>query len=130
MHRLIDLTTLQENPHAGRTEYHVAGRTYPTAQGQQRNVQVLRSLTPEPKWLYRYEPLTVECLTCHAQFPVEALQEDYADDEDGGYGSTMICPKCGAWECLGDVQWSFESVEEALRRRAAGGPHATVAAES
>lgn len=120
--RLIDLATLKPNPHAGRTTYQVAGRAYevetPYGKERRREVQTIYSMTPEPAWLYSYEPLTVKCVGCGTEFPVEALGSD-SNGLECDDCSDEICPKCGMWECLDSVRWEFETVAEAQQRQAA-----------
>lgn len=120
IYRRIDLTTLKKNPNAGRTEYQVAGRIYETPEEdgtitRRREVHTVRTLAPAPTWLYQYEPMKVQCEECLETVWVDQLEEDWGDED---VISKERCPKCGHEECLGNVRWTFETVDDALKRRA------------
>lgn len=123
----INLNTLRENPSAGNTTYHVPGREHTDVSvGENGEIQVtktreyhtLRSMIPEPAWLYEREPLEVECQHCHAKIQYGDVEEDWDILGDGDeVHVTNICPVCKASDCLSEeVEW--ETVEEALKRKA------------
>jgi Zn finger protein HypA/HybF involved in hydrogenase expression len=116
MKRLIDLSSIRENPNAGRTVLMYPGRARFEESGDQvsfiREVHTLHTMTPEPKWLYRHEPMEVECVHCRTKVDVDLVTDDYEDR----YISD-ICPVCHRANCL-SVRIELESLEDALKRRA------------
>lgn len=116
--RLIDLASIQKNPNAGRKSYLVPGKlnTY-TKDGityQERAVTRMYSLTPEPEYLFKYEPMEAKCQFCHTVFSVNDLTDDYNDDD---CLIPDICPVCNAPYCLAE-KIQPETLEEALKRKA------------
>ncbi len=107
----IDRATIRENPNAGNTVYYVPGKPEISEDGSTRtmNIQTLYSLTPEPKWLYKYTPTVIECKNCK-KFIIHTELESDSFDYDGGY-SNRVCPECGEWDCC-DIE--FEKITDVI----------------
>ena len=97
----IDRSTVRENPHAGRTEFYMAGQRCVTHDDGGNVVSIsqpmvrLHSLTPDPSHFFDYVPTSVRCEDCQAEF---AHTELLSDGDDDRYSDT-VCPKCGSWGC-------------------------------
>jgi hypothetical protein len=124
MIRKIDLSSIKENPSAGRTTYLIPGKSWTEVSEDgkttttRRDVQQMRSLTPEPKWLYEYEPIELECQHCHAKIKPEDITDDWWDTMDGDeVYIPNICPVCKKADCLAE-KLQYETIEEALKRKA------------
>jgi len=120
MKRLIK--SIRKNPNAGRTELYLPGmltRTVTTVNGkitnvvEERPVQIIRSLFPEPDYLVTFESLTVQCCFCESEFDSEKLEVNY---EDGEYVLDNICPICNKPDCLSKPIID-ETVEEFKERK-------------
>ena len=61
--------------------------------------------SPEPRFLFEYEPTEVECKECHEKF----LHTELRSDSMGDDYSDRICPRCGCWDCC-DIK--FEELED------------------
>ena len=75
---------------------------------ESRPVQTIRSMTPEPNYLYGMVDQEIECQECHAKFSYQKLKSDatgWGGDEDW---SNVICPACGTWDCC---EFQFERVD-------------------
>lgn len=67
------------------------------------DVQEMRTIKPQPKWLYEYENSLIICKDCQEQFPhLELLSNG-----DRDCFSDTICPYCGVWDCC---ELEFESL--------------------
>ena len=65
-----------------------------------REVHRVRTLTPEPSYLFAYEEAIVKCEECGAEFVHDEFESDYMPDGVGDeIWSNRICPKCGYWDC-------------------------------
>lgn len=79
------------------------------------NNQVINSMTPEPKYHYKYLNTKVKCGFCGAKFVHDELQTDWVVGPDGDdIPHDNVCPKCGEIEC---VEIKYETIEEALKRK-------------
>jgi len=68
---------------------------------QHSNPQRIRSLIPEPDYLYSYKPTKVKCQSCGKKVYPEDLLADAVPQGDGEEAwSNEICPKCGAWDAF------------------------------
>ena len=56
-----------------------------------RDIQTIRSMTPEPEYHYEYENPKVNCSHCNAMVKVN----DISEDEFDGDHLFQICPECG-----------------------------------
>lgn len=98
----IDKSTIKENPYAGQSvvEQCVGNEIVRDGDGKIVSIRMQRQqlhlLSPEPKYLFKYEPTQVECGSCHQKFSWEELLTDSWDDDIVSY---TICPQCGEWNC-------------------------------
>ena len=124
MIRLIKLSSIKHNPHTGRQVYLEPGqstREETWKKGklvkvvEERPVQVIHSMTPEPSFLFTYESLEVECGGCHARFDFSSLGSDSMDTGDDDVYSDTVCPECGLFECLDGIM-KIETIKQALKR--------------
>lgn len=60
--------------------------------------QVIHSMTPEPDWLYQYEPIRVKCEFCNRRFLHTELKSDSIWHDDEIFSDT-VCPKCDTFDC-------------------------------
>jgi len=109
----IKRNSIKRNPNAGRTDYLIAGKEEHTSnpdgsESWHRDVQHVRSLFPEPKWLFEYQNNRVTCNNCGKTFGWKRLESDYLSD----FGSSSICPYCKEWDCC---EIEFEDIKEVLR---------------
>ena len=102
--RRIDRKSLTKNPNAGQRSFLIHGRrsTFAKEDGsivQVQEVQRMYSIFPEPRWLYEYVPLQIQCNSCKESFDVDELEGFYDVDGYCSVEDARICPRCGDWEC-------------------------------
>lgn len=120
----IDLKTMRRNPDAGRTVYHFLGAVRELSDGsQERDIRTVYSLVPESGWLYEYERTPITCRDCGEVVDARGLQYDSVEhvNEQGGFDyddTNSACPKCGSWYCLESGWVVWETVAQALQRKA------------
>ena len=115
---LIKEETIKKNPHAGRRSVAIPGQMETTVDANgtitiTRPVERVQFLRPESKYLFRYGE--VICTECGWKGDYGDLEADVAPDGEGWevYSNT-ICPKCKAWDCLGEFR--LETVNECFER--------------
>lgn len=119
--RRIDLASIRPNPHAGRTQYLVAGKSHEEVSedgktvSHVRDIHRLYSLTPEPSTLFSYEPMEVVCIHCHTKVNVDDLGSDVMYGDDGDSTISNICPVCNGADCT-EEGIRYETLKEALVR--------------
>jgi len=86
-------------------------------QSMSRPITTVRSMIPEPNYLYTHIDQSIECSSCHSQFPYQQLKSDAISLGCDEAWSNTICPVCGNWDCC-DI--SFEHVDHAGNIMAAG----------
>jgi len=62
----------------------------------EQTVNMCRTMTPDPDFLFQYVQAVVECKECHERFDHSELDSDEIDDDTW---SDRVCPKCGAFDC-------------------------------
>jgi len=82
---------------------------------QKRDVQTVRTMEPEPEFLYKYTSLTVTCKSCKASFDFSKLESDSGCGPEDDWQSDTICPECHDMQCLEDDVVE-ETIDEALHR--------------
>jgi Fe-S-cluster containining protein len=112
--------SIKKNPRAGQTEFLLPGKTDTVVNDDgsitsTRNVSRVHSMVPEPEYLYIYEPMTVKCQYCAAEFSIEDLGDDYYVVEDDEVPVTGICPMCKTPDSV-EEDIKYETIEEALVR--------------
>lgn len=119
--RHIILDSIKRNPKAGHTRWFVPGRVRTRIEKDgsivsRREISCVRTMTPDPEYLFEYEPMEARCVHCGKSSPVEDFGDDYFFDGSDEYAVTDICPKCGIPDSV-DEEIRYESIEEALKRR-------------
>jgi len=141
---LIEEKSIRKNPNAGKTEVdayglvnitiNVGGKSIPVrckpsseilqklskkygpiSIEMNRSHERMRSLAPDPDFLFNYKSTKVTCTNCNKQFYHTKLQSDYIYTEEGEIYSNKICPHCETWDCIED-NLDFETLEEYKRR--------------
>lgn len=102
----IDRNSIKLNPNFGQTTYQVPGQTASLS----RPVQLIRTINPEPKYLFSHETTIIECQYCHEKFPHIELQSESYTDCDGESICNTVCPKCKKHHCCKTLQ--FEQIED------------------
>lgn len=72
--------------------------------------RLIRSLCPQPEYLFEYEDPVVQCVSCGKGLRVSELQSDSADD----IYTDQMCPHCGCWEAVGEIV--REKISDAISR--------------
>jgi len=121
MQRLIK--SIRKNPNAGRTEFYVPGmptKTVTTVNGkitnivEERPIQIMQSMHPDPDYIITFQPLTIQCRFCESKFDSDLLEVvDCCDLNDRIYD---VCPKCGKIDCIAEPIVD-ETVGEFKRRQ-------------
>ena len=91
----INRSTVKPNPTAGLQDYYVPGVITETRMGLVRDMVHVRSMHPEPEFLFDYNTHTVTCNSCSMSF----LNIDLKSDSVGEDYVKCICPKCGEPYC-------------------------------
>ena len=82
-------------------------------QSSTRDINIVRTMTPERSYLFDYEDTQVECHACYARFAFKDLKADAMASGDDEIWSNGICPKCDAWDCC---EIEFESINDVLTK--------------
>jgi hypothetical protein len=75
-----------------------------------RDIQTIRSITPEPKYNYKYKNTKVKCNHCQQMIPVNDIKKDVYE------GIFDVCPKCGDGDTF---DYKYEQIEDAIRKEEA-----------
>ena len=108
----IDKKTIQINPNAGQDSYIIPGMIYQDENGDtHREYERIRSLTREPKFIFKYENTQVACKYCGKSFSYKDLKEDEVECECCGnhYEASNVCPYCNEPDCC---EIKFENINE------------------
>ena len=63
------------------------------------NYETFYTLTPAPKYLYKYGDDEVSCDICGESFSWRELESKDVEYGDEYYYSDRVCPKCESWDC-------------------------------
>lgn len=105
----IDSNTVRKNPDAGRDSFIVPGTAYQTSAGWEREYSIVRTLSPEPNYLYSYSQALITCphctRVCYHTDLIEVEEDDFF---------IHVCPECGNQV---NCDFDFESIEEFFNRK-------------
>jgi len=74
-------------------------------------IETLKSLSPEPYFLFGYQDIDVSCEGCGETFCRTELKSDDDDWGEGYAHSDTVCPRCGMWHCCNLVYETLDNTE-------------------
>jgi hypothetical protein len=78
-----------------------------------KNIQTY-ACRPQEEYGYRYENTPVTCGHCGEKIGVNELENDVADDGEGGeIYCAQVCPKCHHWDTFEKIE--YENINEAIK---------------